>query len=342
MSRPREKTTSAGLLPRMEARQWANGKTVTYRYHPVGGKPLNLGTNREEALRKVLDMNGQTPHHGSLKWLWEQYQTTKRWKKLADGTRADYETAWAAIDAKLGGALPAASITSTMVARYVHITRADAPRRADIEKSLLSGMFKHGILLGVNSINPTLGVQPHGSDPSEVMPQDAALRAFLEWLGKQTPQRQVIGHMAEFASLVGARRCEFLDLTWAQVDLETGQLRLPRAKQRGRVIFDVIEITPRLRALLDRLPKDGAWVFTTRDGNPYTDRGWKTMWQRCMADALAEKVLTKAQRFNFHALRRYYATKHRAAHGDLPDLHADKRVTSRVYDATREVGRKAL
>ena len=59
MSRPRDRASAAGLLPRMEARPWSNGKTVTYRYHPVGGKPINLGTDREQALRKVLDMNGE-------------------------------------------------------------------------------------------------------------------------------------------------------------------------------------------------------------------------------------------------------------------------------------------
>ena len=33
---------------------------------------------------------------------------------------------------------------------------------------------------------------------------------------------------------------------------------------------------------------------------------------------------------------------HRAPHGELPDLRADKRITPRVYDATKEIGRKAL
>ncbi|MFL9928036.1 phage integrase Arm DNA-binding domain-containing protein [Paraburkholderia sp. RL18-103-BIB-C] len=40
-----------GLLPRMEARQTKAG--FTYRYHPVGGKPINLGSDRVKAIRKV-------------------------------------------------------------------------------------------------------------------------------------------------------------------------------------------------------------------------------------------------------------------------------------------------
>lgn len=341
MNRPRDRASAEGLLPRMEPRPWRDGKTVTYRYHPVGSKPINLGTDKTAAIRKVLDMNGETAHHGSLLWVWEQWQSSKRWKKLADGTRADYTLAWSQLDKHLGN-LPVASITAPQVARYVHITRADSPRRADIEKTLLSNLCKHAIMLGVGQINPTIGVEPHGSEPSEVMPQTKVLKAFLGWLAQQTPQRRVIGHMAEFASLAGSRRVEFLDLAWTQVDEEAGVIRLPRAKQRGRAIFDVVTISPAMKILLAGLPRDGAWLFTTRDGNPYSDRGFKTLWQRCMVDAIEAKVLRAQDRFNFHALRRYYTTMHKAVEGDLPDLHADKRVTSRVYDATKEIRRKAL
>jgi len=337
-----------GLLPRMEARPWASGSDrVTYRYHPVGGRPINLGTDRDAAIRRVLDINGQDPGHGSLRWLWEQWQASKRYLKLGENTRADYALAWKQIDARLGK-LPAASITSNMVARYVHIDRASSPRRADLEKTVLSNLCKHGILLGVCTVNPTIGVEPHGSEASDVMPETAALRAFLAWLEVQTPQRRIIGMMAEYASLSGSRRTEFLDLTWFQVDREAGVIRTTRAKQRGKkrgMVTDVVSITPRMAALLDRvraLGHEGQAVFPQRGGGPYTDKGWKTLWQRCVIDAIAEKVLRPDQRFNFHSLRRYYATMHKDQHGSLPDMHADSAVTARVYDGTKEVKRRAL
>lgn len=346
MNRPRDRASAEGLLPRMEPRPWKDGKTVTYRYHPVGKKPINLGTDKAVALRKVLDMNGETAHHGSLLWCWEQYQTGKRFKRLAAGTQVDYAYAWKQIDKHLG-ALPAAAISPPMVARYVHITRADSPRRADLERNLLSMIFRHAIMLGVCERNPTVDVEPHGSTPSEVMPDEIAMRRFVAWLEASTGHRKprrAIGHMAEFAALVGSRRIEFLDLTWPQVDLEAGVIRMQRAKQRGRAIFDNVTISPRLRALLDRLPRtDGCpYLFTNRDGNPWNSGSFKSLWSRSMLDAIAEGVITKAQRFTFHSLRRFYTTMHRAQHGDLPDLHADKRITSRVYDATKDVRRKAL
>lgn len=53
MNRPRDRASAAGLLPRMEARPHRDGRTVSYRYHPIGAKPIPLGTDRLEACRKV-------------------------------------------------------------------------------------------------------------------------------------------------------------------------------------------------------------------------------------------------------------------------------------------------
>lgn len=341
MSRPRDRSSGMGLLPRMEARPHKNGKTATYRYHPAGGKPVNLGTDREKALRWVLDQNGLSDDNGTVGWVWARWQESKRWKRLAGGTQADYALAWSQLE-KVFGRLPFSAVTPPMVARYVHITRADSPRRADIERTVLSNLAKHAIMLGVADNNPTVGVEPHGSTPSTVMPQDLAVRAFTDWCVACGGQRVVLAAMVQFAARAGSRRAEFLRATWSQVDFDAGVVRLPRAKQRGREVFDAVGMSPGLRALLEALPREGPYLFPTRDGNPYDDRGFKSLWQRAMVDAIEQKVLRPDQRFNFHALRRYYTTHHRAETGELPDLHADKRVTARVYDATKVVARRAL
>jgi integrase len=347
MNRPRDRASAEGLLPRMEARPWASGGKVTYRYHPVGGKPINLGTDREAALRQVLDLVGQRPGHGSMAWLWEQWQKGKRWAKLSEGTRTDYALAWKQINDRFGH-MAAAAITSPMVARYVHVERAGSPRRADIEKTIMSNLFRHGIMLGVCNTNPTIGVEPHGSEASDVMPETAALKAFTGWLAGQTPQRKILGLMAEYAACAGNRRVEFLDVTWFQVDREAGEVRTPRAKQRGKKrgnVFDVVSIQPALADVLDRikaLGRDGPYLFPTEDNNAYTDRGFKSLWQRCMIEAIEAKIITPKQRFNFHALRRYYNTLHRAKYGSNANLHSDPRLTARVYDATKDEHRKAL
>lgn len=352
MNRPRDRASAIGLLPRMEARLWSNGVTVTYRYHPVGGKPMNLGTDKAAALRAVLDLNGQTDHYGTLRWVWEKFTDAQhpspKWARLTDGTRADYTLAWKQIDARLG-AMHVASITSPIVARYVHVERAESPRRANIEKSLLSRLFGHGIKLGVCQVNATIGVEPHDSESRTEAPDAGLLARFLAWVSRQTPQRRMIGLAAEYASLAGNRKVEFLPLTWRQVDREGGVVRTVRAKQRGKKreqVVEVVAITPRLAKLLDRLEAirtdDCPHVFPTRDGNAYTARAFKTLWQRVMLDAIKSGVITEQARFTFHDLRAYYATQHKAERGELPDLHKNKETTARVYDRSREVKRTAL
>ena len=351
----RNRVSAKGLLPLMEARPWSDGKTVAYRYHPIGSKPIPLSTDRVAAIRKVLDMLGNNEDQGTLKWVWDKYTEkndrgeyiTPRWKKLVESTKSDYRQAWKEIE-KTFGKMPANRIDSTMVARYVHVERAAAPKRANTEKALLSNLFGHGIKLGVCTVNATIGVEPHQLEARTEAPSEILLAKYLAWLTEQTPQRRIVGMAAEYASLAGNRKCEFLQLTWPQIDRVNGVIRTIRAKQRGKKreqIVEVISISPDLDALLVRLEAirtlDCLYVFPTRDNNQYSDRGFKTLWQRCVLDAIKQKVLTKDTRFTFHDLRAFYATKHKKVTGDLPDLHKNKETTARVYDRNVEVFRSS-
>lgn len=346
MNRPKDRRSAEGLLPRMEARPRKDGKT-TYRFHPLGGKPINLGTDRVDAIRKVLDLTGKIETFGTVQWVWEKWQESANWRRLADGTQADYTTASKPL---LGvfGSMAIHRVTSPMVAHYVRIKRADAPRRANIEKALMSNLFGYGIDLGVCETNPAKQVKPNHEEPKTEAPKAEVLRTFLAWLDQQSPQRRIIGMAAEFASLVGSRRVEFLDLAWPQVDQSAGVVRMKRAKQRGKKrgeVIEVVSITPLLADLLQRLRdlnRECLYVFPTRDNNAYSARGFKTLWQRSVHAAIENKAIEAGERFTFHDLRAYYASAHKEATGTLPDLHKNPETTARVYDRTKIVKRRAL
>lgn len=345
MSKTRERESGVGLLPRMEA---IVGKTVTsYRYHPVKGKPIGLGRDRAEAIRKVLDLEGRAPDTGTLRWVWTKYKASKRFLRLAEATRADYEQCWKAIDPVLGS-LSMPSITAPVVARYVRVEREAAGSRANHEKALLSNLFAAGIDLGACETNPAKNVRPNETESRTEAPAAALLADFLAWVAKQTPQRRLIGLAARYASLGGSRKVEFLDLAWPQVDLDAGEIRTKRAKQRGKKrgeVVDVIAISRGMRACLDELAAlrepDCLYVFPTRDGHAYTDHGFKTLWQRVMIKAIAEGIVPAASRFTFHDLRAFYVTEHKRLRGKLPDLHKNAATTAAVYDRNEEVVRRA-
>ncbi len=337
MNRPRDRESAKGLLPRMEARPVKSG--FSYRYHPIGGKPIALGRDREAAIRKVLDLNGDNSDRGTVAELWRLYQESPDWATLADATRTDFLQSSKHL-LKTFGAMRAASIRPAHLNRYLRVERAAAPVRANRELALLSNLLNVAVNRGDLDANPCRQVRRNKEAPRPEAPAVDALAAFLAWARPIAP---TLAGMAEFAALVGARRMEFLRLQWPQVSPDA--VRLMRGKQRnGREVVDVVAMSPALASLLERLRPAGARlgpVFpTSMATQPYTESGFKTMWNRLIVRAMATGVIDR--RFTFHDLRAYYATQHKIQRGALPDLHANPATTARVYDRSKESKRGAL
>lgn len=342
MSRPRDRASATGLLPRMEARPRKDG-LVTYRYHPIGKTPINLGTDKAAALRKVLDINDEAPDRGNVAGLWRLYQDSADWQRLAPNSQTDYLQCAKAL-LKVFGPLSPADVLPSHCARYLRIERATAPKRANREMALMSNLMNLAIERGDILTNPCKQVRRNHEAPRQDAPEPETLINFLTWARQREGSAKVLAGMAEFAALTGNRRIEFLAMHWPQVG--EGEIRLIRGKQRDdKQIVEVVSISPALAELLERMrglasnASLGA-VFPTRGGNPYTEQGFKAMWSKLVARALEEKVIAK--RFTFHDLRAYYVTQHKAQRGALPDLHANPGTTARVYDRTKEVKRRSL
>lgn len=345
MGRKRDRASGFGLLPRMEARPHAGSDKVTYRYHPVGGKPVNLGQDKREAIQKVLDMNGTSSDTGTVDELWRAYQGMPQWARLGERTKKDYTVYSIRLLAVMGG-VSARLIRPADIARYLRVERADAPVRANREIALLSNLMTVAVERGDIDVNPCKQVKRNQERPRTESPEPEELANYIGWLCAQGGQRLVIALMAEFAALAGSRRVEFLLVTLPQIDSSASIIRLMRAKQHGGtkrvenvVISGLMEdLVRRLRAL--PRPDGCLHVFTTRDGNPYTDSGFSSTWQRAMNEAVEEKVIER--RFTFHDLRAYYTTQHKAQYGALPELHSDAKTTAKVYDRSRISVRKGL
>lgn len=334
-----------GLLPRMEA--IIRKKGISYRYHPVGGKPISLGNDKVEAVRKVLDLLGTGDNVGTIGHLWELFKQTAQWKNYSPATRADYEQCSIPLLQRFAN-VRASDIEAPDIARYLRIERADAPVRANREMALLSNLIGLAIERGEAKFNPCREVRRNPEQPRSDAPDATEFSAFLQWLQAQGGQRAMIGMMAEYAALAGNRKVEFLDLSWPQIDSAAGHIRVKRAKQRGKKrgeVIEEVEMTPKLRALIARLAerrtaRDCLHVFPNRFGMAYTASGFKGMFGKLLDQALNEKIITK--RFTFHDLRAYYVTQHKAERGVLPDLHANPATTARVYDRSKTVKRKGL
>lgn len=345
MNRPRDRASAAGLLPRMEARPWADGKTITYRYHPVGSKPLNLGTDRVLAIQRVAAMLGRADATGTIGRLWAIYQDSPEWQALSERTRADYRV-YAAELLPVFGQVHARDIGATDVARYLRVERRAAPVRANREISLLGNLIGVAIERGEAEHNPCRGgqVRRNKERPRTRSPEREEIDALVKLAAAKGGQWVVITMAAEFAALAGSRQAEFLRLHWPQ--FSATEVRLRRAKQRAgvekvervEVSSGLAELRTRLQAIA-RNPTLGA-VFPNRQGNPYTSAGFAAMWGKLMREAMASGAIQ--QRFTFHDLRAHFVTLHKAATGQLPDLHQSATTTAKVYERSREARRRAL
>lgn len=358
MIRPRDRASATGLLPRMEARLWTDGKTVTYRYHPLGGKPITLGTDKAAAIRKVLDLNGRSNDDGTFRQLWRLYQESPRWARLAESTKGFYRECWGrepgtrgpddegAGLAKVWAGGLAAAIKPADVSRYLTVERASAPIVANREVALLSNLFKLAVSRGLIDANPCKQVSRNPEEPRDRLVEKDELEPFIAWaLAQPKPAFTVLVSMAEFAALTGNRRIEFRALHWPQVDEEI--IRLTRAKGRGgKGKRELLGISEAVRVVLDRMKAQegynpmGAVFRSPKTGNAYTDRGFKSGWSRLMGEAIKARVVK--ERFTFHDLRGHYATYFKLKFGALPEMHADPATTARVYERSREVRRNSL
>lgn len=339
--RTKDRQSATGLLPRMEARPRKDG-LVSYRYMHINGKAIPLGTDKQAAIRQVLQMNDEAPNRGTVNNLWQIYKDSVEWTELSVATQNDYLQCSKQL-LRVFGAGSATDVTPALCARYLRIERKAAPVRANREMALMSNLMNLAVERGEISANPRKQVRSNKERPRKEAPEPQTLVDFLEWARKLPGQAQILSGMAEFAALTGNRRIEFLDLHWPQVG-ET-EIRLMRSKQREKQVVEVIGISDALVTLLARLKllatndRLGA-VFPTRNGNTYTEQGFKAMWSKLVKKSLTEGVI--ATRFTFHDLRAYYVTQHKIQRGALPDLHANPGTTARIYDRTKEVKRRSL
>lgn len=344
MIRPKDRASAQGLLPRMEARPRKDG-LVTYRFHPINGKPINLGTDKSQAIRRVLDLTQSAPTVGTIKDLWTTYQDTPDWKLLSERTQADYKV-YSVHLLSVFGEMLASDITAPMVARYLRVERSDAPVRGNREISLLGNLIGLAIERGEATVNPCRGgqVKRNKERPRTMSPDTADIQALVAYAQAKGGQAQIIAAAAEFSALAGNRQVEFLGMHWSQIG--ENEIRLMRAKQRAGVEkVEKIEISPAMRELLARLRALATndligVVFRNRSGNAYTYDGFASGWQKLMREALDKGIVKR--RFTFHDLRAYYVTQHKAMRQSLPDIHASPTTTARIYERSGEAKRKAL
>jgi integrase len=177
--------------------------------------------------------------------------------------------------------------------------------------------------------NPCAKVERNQTKPRDRNVTDAEFAAVYKLAN---PRLQVA---MDLALLTGQRQGDLLAMKWSQVTPEGVTLRQGKTGKRLMIGMSptLQAVLERARAFLPNLPRE--YVLRRRDGQPYTQNGFRAIWQRTMR----RHKKAGGERFTFHDLRGKSATDSLTLNDAYERLgHTTIAMTSRVYDrATRKV-----
>lgn len=282
--------------------------SYVYRYYVEGQRkeiPLcPLDSPRSTVLKRYEDFRavGAVAANDTLKWLCDQYLQSEQFRSRKPNTQRDYRLCYEqVVNAPLRngskfGDVKFAAVTPGAVRKYMD-RRADAPIRANREKSFISLVYSWACERDIAKHNPGKGVRRFKETGSTVYVDQSAYD-FVYEQAKESPW--YIRPAMEIAYLCRMRSIEVFDLRRSDV-LEDG---LDTRRTKGSK--DAVTLwSPRLRAAVDvcKAQQTGVasqYLFADRRGQQITLEAFRTAWGRLMRRAVKEGL---SQRFTFHDLK---------------------------------------
>jgi len=195
------------------------------------------------------------------------------------------------------GHISAGGLQPHHVAKYLE--NRSSPITANREITTLAVAYRKAMRVGMVSSNPCDGVQRNPEKPRDRYVSDQefmAVKAMCE------PWMQAA---MDFAYITGMRVSDMLALEHRQIDEEGIHFASKKTSSK-----QMIERNDALTDALNRLKKEskvqGMHVVATRQGQPYTVRGFTRIWKRRRDQALKAGTLLEA--FTWHDIRAKSAT----------------------------------
>ncbi|TZF90806.1 integrase [Cognatilysobacter lacus] len=312
-------------------------------------------------LHAIAETRAGSAARGTLNYLAGEFFKSTKFAELAERTQQDYRACAAILAAyptKLGltfGELQIARMTVPLIQRLVEDmakgkpesrpgagdARPATPSKANHVLRFLRRLFAWGIRFGLCTTNPARGVEEAKERQRRVLPGRPAfsrILAFARERGALPPGATgslpaYLAPVMELTYRCRLRGKEALLLTDASEQADGIYCRRTKGS-----LDNVARWDPRLRAVWDEaaairraafeaarrpfpLRPEDRYLFVSRRGDRLTKSGFDTAWQRMIAAALEAGVITPAERFSLHGLKRRGVT-------DTPGTKADKRDAS--------------
>jgi len=304
----------------LPVRMYIDPKSKTYYFVDYNGKYHNLGRVFGQAMAeygKLADPEGPCRTIGELL---DRYLVEVAPTKSDNSYKANIRES-KVIRAALGH-IAIEDLRTRNVYQYLDARKA-TPVSANRELALLSHMYKKAIRWGYTEHNPCLRVERFKETPRERYIENWEYVAFRDYAGP------FISAYMDFKLLTGLRKGDILRIKLNQIQDDGIHVRISKSKKDM-----VIEWTPTLHEAYRNVrqikrPVNGLYLFTTRKGQPYTDSGFSSIWQRKMKAAFEAGVIK--ERFRDHDLRGKTGSDTDLQHAVELLGHADEKTTKQHY-----------
>lgn len=289
----RRRKSNFSLPPRMYLKHGA------YYYVSRENKWTRLSEDKAHAFAKWAEIEGETPREsgsakpitGSVQALIEKYLieiAPKKAKATYQGNLAEAKNLQ-----EVFGNMLVLEVRPTHIAKYLDIRGIKAPIRANREISLLSHMFSYAMRWGMIDRNPCIGVAKHPEKGRDRYITDEEFEAV------KLIASELIATVMDFAYITALRKGDILSLRLDQITDEGIWIKQSKtgAKQLYEWSKGLNEVVTRARQI--KRPIRGLYLFCTRQGQPYSDTGFKAMWNRVQVKWADQG----GQRFTFHDIR---------------------------------------
>jgi len=315
MGRPR---TKHHHLPKgvsiIHGSYWFKGKDAKrVRVAPVGD---------EVALYTFLAQNAAKPA-GPVQTMSDLFDRYEREivPTLEPRTQKDYRRHLLVLR-KVFGHMPPNDVQPRHVGQFLDVDKGKIQRNRQV--AVLSAVFSKAVgRWYCADRNPCQHVERNPSKPRDRNVTDAE---YATVYAKHGPRMQVA---MDLALLTGQRQGDLLKLTWKAVTKEGVSFRQGKTGKRLLVSMSpaLEAVLARARAFLPHLPRE--YVLRRRDGLPYSENGFRAIWQRVMR----AHVAAGGERFTFHDLRAKSASDSSSIEAAYERLgHTSMAMTRRVYD----------
>lgn len=330
------------------------GARLTTYFTRLNGKRENLGNDLARARAKLAALLELPCTETTIRAMCDGYLAEQRQMRadgddsaLAERSLEDYELCLQTV-CKVFGAMHPRAFKATDAAKYLKMRRQQGHGvRANKEMSALSSAFNYGMTSGAVEANPCRGYRRNPERPRTRKVSIAELNAFLAFAKNKGGSSYLVALIGCCVALTGRRRGEILRLPKTAMTEEGINVKDNKTKAGEVERFYLVQWSPTLRQVItesinikhrrakNRPPLVSGYLFTNRDGQPYTDHGFKALWQKLMR-AYAPDGTESAKWFRAHDLRALYVSEMLEQQRN-PNTHRNEKTMRTVYDRRKTI-----